>query len=109
MKPKSSSQPERELIPRENSCSRRYALISVHGDPTAEIGKEGAGGQNIYVRELGLGLAQQGHQVDMFTRREDPDSPAIEELAPGCRTIRLTAGPAQFIARTELFNHRPLA
>jgi D-inositol-3-phosphate glycosyltransferase len=107
MKPKSSSQPERELIPRENSCSRRYALISVHGDPTAEIGKEGAGGQNIYVRELGLGLAQQGHQVDMFTRREDPDSPAIEELAPGCRTIRLTAGPAQFIARTELFNHLP--
>ncbi|BFM40810.1 glycosyltransferase [Synechocystis sp. LKSZ1] len=84
-----------------------YALISVHGDPTADIGKEGAGGQNIYVRQLGLGLAQQGARVDIFTRRESPDQAEIVELAPGCRTIRLTAGPAQFIPRTELFEYLP--
>lgn len=107
MKPKSSSQPERELIPGKNTRSHHYALISVHGDPTAEIGQEGAGGQNIYVRELGLGLAQKGCQVDMFTRREAPNQPEIEELAPGCRTIRLTAGPREFIPRTELFKYLP--
>lgn len=84
-----------------------YALISVHGDPTAEIGKEGAGGQNIYVRQLGLALAQRGCQVDMFTRREDPHQPEIEELAPGCRTVRLSAGLAEFIPRTDLFAHLP--
>ncbi|MEH2347242.1 MAG: glycosyltransferase [Nostoc sp.] len=84
-----------------------YALISVHGDPTAEIGKEGAGGQNIYVRELGLALAKRGCQVDMFTRREDPNKEEIVELAPGCRTIRLTAGPAEFISRNNLFEYLP--
>ncbi|MFH7024103.1 MAG: glycosyltransferase [Heteroscytonema crispum UTEX LB 1556] len=84
-----------------------YALISVHGDPTAEIGKEGAGGQNIYVRELGLALAKRGCLVDMFTRREHPNQEEIVELAPGCRTIRLTAGPAKFISRNELFKHLP--
>lgn len=84
-----------------------YALISVHGDPTAEIGTEGAGGQNIYVRELGLALAQRGCQVDIFTRREHPNQAEIVENSPGCRTIRLTAGPAKFIPRTELFEHLP--
>lgn len=83
------------------------ALISVHGDPSAEVGKEGAGGQNVYVRELGLALAQRGCQVDMFTRREDPAQPDVVEHAPGCRTIRLTAGPTQFIHRDELFDHLP--
>ncbi len=84
-----------------------YALISVHGDPTAEIGKEGAGGQNIYVRELGLALAKRGCQVDIFTRREHPNQEEIVQLAPGCRTIRLSAGPAKFISRNELFEHLP--
>ncbi|RCJ20041.1 glycoside hydrolase [Nostoc sp. ATCC 43529] len=89
------------------SSQPTYALISVHGDPTAEIGKEGAGGQNVYVRELGLALAKRGCQVDMFTRREHPNQQEIVELAPGCRTIRLTAGPAEFIPRNDLFEHLP--
>lgn len=84
-----------------------YALISVHGDPATKLGKEGAGGQNLYVRALGLALAKRGCQVDMFTRREDPDQDEIVELAPGCRTIRLDAGPARFIPRTELFGYLP--
>ena len=46
----------------------RIALISVHGDPAIEIGKEEAGGQNVYVRHVGEALAELGWQVDMFTR-----------------------------------------
>jgi D-inositol-3-phosphate glycosyltransferase len=84
-----------------------YALISVHGDPTAAIGNRGTGGQNVYVRELGLGLARRGCQVDIFTRREHPEQDEIVENSPGCRTIRLTAGPAEFIPRDELCEHLP--
>jgi len=29
---------------------KRIALSSVHGDPAVQIGKEEAGGQNVYVR-----------------------------------------------------------
>lgn len=83
------------------------ALISVHGDPAAELGRDGAGGQNLYVRTLGMALAQRGCQVDMFTRREDPTQPTIVEHGPNCRTIRLDAGPAQFIHRDDLFEHLP--
>ena len=96
-----------DTAPASLQAKPTYVLISVHGDPTAEIGKDGAGGQNVYVRELGTALFNQGHQVDMFTRREHPDQAEIVEHGPGFRTIRLTAGPAEFIHRNDLFPYLP--
>lgn len=86
---------------------RRVALISVSGDPAAEIGKEEAGGQNVYVRQVGLALARAGWQVDMFARRISPDQDTIVEHTPHCRTIRLTAGPTTFIGRDQIFGYLP--
>jgi glycosyltransferase involved in cell wall biosynthesis len=86
---------------------KRIALISVHGDPAVETGREEAGGQNVYVLQVGEALARQGWQVDMFTRRSNPDQPGIVEHAENCRTIRLTAGPAEFIGRDHLFGYLP--
>ncbi len=86
---------------------RHIALISVHGDPAIEIGKEEAGGQNVYVCHVGEALARQGWHVDMFTRRTDPEQPAIVEHGPNCRTIRLSAGAPAFIPRDELFEYLP--
>ncbi|MDX2097803.1 MAG: glycosyltransferase family 1 protein [Leptolyngbyaceae cyanobacterium bins.59] len=83
------------------------ALISDHGDPAAAIGKEEAGGQNVYVRQVGETLVKLGWQVDMFTRKSHPDDPAIVHHSPYCRTIRLIAGPETFIPRDELFQYMP--
>jgi glycosyltransferase involved in cell wall biosynthesis len=85
----------------------RIALISVDGDPAVEIGKEEAGGQNVYVRQVGLTLAQQGWQVDMFTRRSSLSQPEVVQHEPNCRTIRLKAGPIEFMGRDDLFDHLP--
>jgi len=89
------------------SNRQSIALISVHGDPAAEIGSEEAGGQNVYVRQVGSALAANGWQVDMFTRKADPDIPEIVEHSPHCRTIRLKAGPEAFIPRDRLFEVLP--
>lgn len=86
---------------------QRVALISEHGDPAIEIGKEEAGGQNVYVRQVGEALARQGWQVDMFTRQSDAAQPKIVEHSRHCRTIRLTAGPEAFIPRDDLFPYMP--
>lgn len=86
---------------------KRVALISVCGDPAAEIGQEEAGGENVYVRQVGLTLAQQGWHVDMFTRRNDPNQAAIVQHLPNCRTIRVKAGPAAFMNRDHLLDHLP--
>lgn len=87
---------------------KRIALISVHGDPSVEIGKEEAGGQNVYVRQVGEALAKQGWQVDMFTRSSDRQEASIVQHSPNCRTIRLVAGPQEFIPRDELYGYLPI-
>ncbi|MEG3879852.1 glycosyltransferase family 1 protein [Microcoleus sp. herbarium7] len=87
---------------------KRIALISVHGDPAVEIGKEEAGGQNVYVRQVGEALAKQGWQVDMFTRSSDRQQASIVQHSPNCRTIRLVAGPQEFIPRDELYGYLPI-
>jgi D-inositol-3-phosphate glycosyltransferase len=83
------------------------ALISDHGDPAAEIGREEAGGQNVYVRQVGESLARLGWQVDMFTRKVRPEDATIVQHSPHCRTIRLVAGPQEFISRDRLMDYMP--
>jgi D-inositol-3-phosphate glycosyltransferase len=83
------------------------ALISDHADPAVAIGAEEAGGQNVYVRQVGEKLAALGWQVDMFTRKANADEPMIVQHSPYCRTIRLQAGPEQFIPRDRLFEYMP--
>ncbi len=89
----------------DTTNQRHIALISVHGDPAIEIGKEEAGGQNVYVRQVGEALAQQGWHVDMFTRKASAEQPQIVEHGPRCRTIRLIAGPEVFVPRDDIFGY----
>jgi D-inositol-3-phosphate glycosyltransferase len=96
------------MTSRHKAPSRQaIALISDHGDPAAEIGKEQAGGQNVYVRQVGEALAKLGWQVDMFTRKVHPSDDAIVQHSPHCRTIRLSAGPERFIHRDQVFDYMP--
>lgn len=83
----------------------RVAFISVHGDPDIAIGGEEAGGQNVYVRQVGEALARRGWQVDMYCRWADPQSPQVVAHGDRCRTIRLAAGPIAPISRQEGFSH----
>ncbi|MFM6021394.1 MAG: glycosyltransferase family 4 protein [Dolichospermum sp.] len=89
------------------TTKKHIALISVHGDPAIEIGREEAGGQNVYVRQVGEALAQLGWQVDMFSRRISADQETIVEHNSNCRTIRLTAGPVEFVSRDYGFQYLP--
>ena len=92
------------MLPKNN---RKISLISVHGDPAIDIGKEEAGGQNVYVRKVGEALARLGWSVDMFTRRSSQEQAKIVEHSPNCRTIRLTAGPQKFVKRQKIFEYLP--
>ena len=107
-----SSQSEKIALP-FHSCRldipgrQPIALISVHGDPATDVSSEEAGGQNVYVRQVGEALAKLGWQVDMFTRKVNPEDAAIVQHSPHCRTIRLGAGPQAFIPQNELFEYLP--
>lgn len=86
---------------------RRAAQISVHTSPLATLGGKDAGGMNVYIRELSCHLAAQGLPVDIFTRRTDPETPEVREIAPGVNVIAITAGPAAPLGKNELFPHLP--
>jgi len=90
-----------------STIEKRIALISVHGDPAAEIGREEAGGQNVYVRQVGEALSRLGWQVDMFCRKISSEQETIIQHNHHCRTIRLTAGPVEFVPRDTGFKYLP--
>lgn len=86
---------------------RRAAQISVHTSPLATLGGTDAGGMNVYIRELSCHLAAQGLPVDIFTRRTDPETPEVREIAPGVQVIAITAGPAESVGKNDLFPYLP--
>jgi len=87
------------------SARRRIAVISMHTSPTASLGQNGNGGLNVYVREVASAFSDRGIATDIFTRRQSPDDPAIESLAPLSRVIYLTAGRS--LDKYSLYNEVP--
>ncbi|HIQ04574.1 MAG TPA: glycosyltransferase family 1 protein [Anaerolineae bacterium] len=68
------------------------------------------GGQLVYVKELALALADQGHYVDILTRRvRDPDWPGFEssrDAYPGydrVRIVRIPCGGDRFLPKEKLW------
>ncbi|MBI6546688.1 MAG: glycosyltransferase [Cyanobacteria bacterium NC_groundwater_1444_Ag_S-0.65um_54_12] len=86
---------------------KHIAMISVHGDPSADIGTEGAGGQNVYVREVARSLVNRGLTVDVFTRSLKTEQVRSNALAPGARVIQVPCGPSGYIPRDGLFTLLP--
>jgi D-inositol-3-phosphate glycosyltransferase len=85
---------------------RRAAVISMHTSPTASLGHSANGGLNVYVREVCSALSDRGVATDVFTRRLNPEEPAIERMAPLSRVVYLPAGPPE-LDKYGLFDRVP--
>ena len=80
----------------------RIAMVSEHASPLAAIGGVDAGGQNVHVAALATELARQGHEVEVYTRRDDPDLPEVVPLAPRAHVVHVPVGPARSVPKDEL-------
>jgi D-inositol-3-phosphate glycosyltransferase len=80
----------------------RVAMISEHASPLATRGGVDAGGQNTHVAELAKALAARGHEVRVYTRRDDPDLPQSVPLAGGVHVEHVPAGPPKVLPKDEL-------
>lgn len=85
----------------------RIAMVSEHASPLAVQGRTAAGGQNVHVLELSSALAAMGHDVTVWTRRDDPTLPDTVPLRPGVVVRHASAGPAEPLATDELVPHLP--
>ncbi|WP_144711932.1 glycosyltransferase [Curtobacterium pusillum] len=81
----------------------RIAMVSEHASPLAVLGGVDAGGQNVHVAELSGALADRGHQVTVYTRRDDAAQPVRVLLRPGVEVVHVDAGPARAVPKDELF------
>lgn len=80
----------------------RIGVLSYHTSPLAQPGTGDGGGMNVYVRELSSALARLGHDVDVFTRRDNTSTPAFFDVEPGFRVHYVDAGPPTLLHRDEL-------
>lgn len=85
----------------------RIALVSEHANPLATIGGVDAGGQNVHVAALAGGLAEGGHEVTVFSRRDDESVPVRVTAPEGYVVEHVPAGPAREIPKDELLTHMP--
>jgi D-inositol-3-phosphate glycosyltransferase len=80
----------------------KIAMVSEHASPLASLGGVDAGGQNVHVAALSAALACRGHQVVVYTRRDDPGLPDTVQLRPGVQVEHLSAGPAGPVSKDDL-------
>jgi D-inositol-3-phosphate glycosyltransferase len=77
-------------------------MISLHTSPLDQPGTGDAGGMNVYVIELSRRLAQQGIEVDIFTRATSSALPTVVEAADGVLVHNIHAGPFEGLTKGEL-------
>ena len=89
----------------------KIAMVSEHASPLAVLGGEDAGGQNVHVAALAMALADRGHTVEVFTRRDAPGLPDVVTLHPpyvGKRELReLPLEVLRFEPVDSLTDHSP--
>jgi D-inositol-3-phosphate glycosyltransferase len=82
--------------------TRRIAIISEHASPLGFLGGADSGGQNVYVGQIASRLAATGHEVDVFSRRDNAFLPPVTEWLNGVRIVHVPAGPPEPIRKEDL-------
>ena len=82
----------------------RIAMVSEHASPLAAVGGVDAGGQNVHVAALAAGLAEVGHDVTVFTRRDRTSLPERVHTH-GYAVEHVDAGPPAEVPKDELLGH----
>ncbi|WP_307791931.1 glycosyltransferase [Lentzea californiensis] len=95
-----SRQLEVELKTEDAAGRMRIAMVSVQAGPLAE-----SAGQGAHVAELCAGLSAAGHELVVYTRRDDSTAPAALSSGDGYDIVHVPGGPARALAENELVNH----
>lgn len=80
-------------------------MVCAHASPLAVLGGVDAGGRNVHVAELSAAMARAGHDVVVYTRRDDPYLPERVATPHGYTVVHLPAGPPEQLPEDELLDH----
>jgi glycosyltransferase involved in cell wall biosynthesis len=85
----------------------RIAMVSEHANPLATVGGVDSGGQNVHVAALAANLVRRGHEVTVFSRRDDSSAPARVISADGYAVEHVPAGPPADVPKDQLLQYMP--
>jgi D-inositol-3-phosphate glycosyltransferase len=77
----------------------RIAMISEQASPLR------MGGQHSHVADLSTALAEQGHEVRVYTRRDAPGQAQVVAMPGGVKVVHVPAGPAETVPPDLLLPH----
>lgn len=64
-----------------------------------------AAGQSVHVAELSAAVVRRGHEVTVYTRRDDPDLPERVLTEQGYTVVHVPAGPFERLPKDDLLQH----
>ncbi|MEX0984984.1 MAG: glycosyltransferase [Actinomycetota bacterium] len=85
-----------------SNTSPHVAVLSVHTSPIDQPGIGDSGGMNVSIRAVSERLAEEGVEVDVFTRCRGGDDHETKELREGIRVISIKAGPCSLVPKADL-------
>ncbi len=85
----------------------KIAMVSDHASPLAAIGDVDAGGQNVHVAALSAALADLGHEITVYTRRNAAHQEHRVTMRPGVVVEHVPVGPATPVAKDQLLPYMP--
>lgn len=80
----------------------KIAMVSDHASPFTVPGDVDADGRKVHVAELSAALVRAGHDVTVYTRRDDPDIPERVPTDDGYEVVHVPAGPPAPLPADEL-------
>jgi len=83
----------------------KVAMVSEHASPLASLGGVDAGGQNVHVACLAGALADLGHRVTVYTRRDDTRTPRRVSMRTGVDVVHVPCGPPEPLPKDALLPH----
>ncbi|MDQ4085797.1 MAG: glycosyltransferase [Actinomycetota bacterium] len=83
----------------------RIAMVSEHANPLAALGGADAGGQNVHVAALATRLVRRGHDVTVFSRRDNATAPVQVTAPEGYVVEHVPAGPPTEVPKDELLQY----
>ncbi|MBH0780406.1 glycosyltransferase [Nocardia bovistercoris] len=83
----------------------KIAMVSAHASPLVEPGGSATGGRNVHVAALSAALVRAGHQVTVYTRRDDPHIRTEVATREGYLVVHVPAGPAAPLPRDQILPH----
>lgn len=85
----------------------KIAMVSEHASPLAAVGGVDAGGQNVHVAALASALADRGHEIVVYTRRDSVELPERTPVRAGVTVEHLDAGPPEPMPKDDLLRFVP--